>query len=104
MRQSIFIGKVKLPVDLRTTQQGTPIATLQLAIYERKGDVWEEHEFKVIVFGESAKRIAKQAQVGSEIVAFCRPESREYTDQGGRKRRSEDHVANWIRVCVPEEA
>lgn len=102
MRQSLFIGKLESKPEVRYTQSGTPVSTLYLNVLERKGESWEAHKFRISVFGKNAERVARQAREGSEIVAICKPESREYKDREGRTRRSEDHVASWIRVCVTD--
>lgn len=103
MRESAFIGVLENQLEVRTTLKGTPVVNLELSVSERKGDGVDKHIFRVTVFGTAATRIYKQARIGSEIVAFCKPESREYKDSQGRTKRSEDHIANWIRVCVSEE-
>lgn len=102
MRQSIFIGKLENKPELRSTAAGTSVATLSLMVSEKKGETWETHRFKLTLFGYNAERIARQANVGSEIVAICRPESREYKNREGRLIRSEDHVCSWVRVCVSD--
>lgn len=104
MRQSAFVGKLLHAPKLARTQTGTPVLNLELLDRERQGETWVEHKFKIVVWGTSAERIARIAKEGSEIVAFCRPEGREYRDSQGRTRRSEDHVASWIRVCVEDGA
>lgn len=103
MRQSIFIGKLAEKPELRHTPAGTPVTTVTLKVLEKQGEGWSEHRFRVTVWSEAALRLCRQAQKGSELVAVCRPESREYTDREGRKRLSQEHVASWVRVCVPAE-
>lgn len=104
MRQSILIGRMNGAPQLRETAGGTPVLNFELVTRERRSESFEDHAFKLVVFGENAKRIAKQAKDGSEIVAICKPESRQYTDKSGRPRRAEDHNCTWIRVCVSEGA
>lgn len=103
MRQSIFIGKLTHAPELKTNAAGTPILEIELMVRERKGESWEDHRFQMTVWGDAAKRVAKQGKHGSEIVAFCKPQAYEYTTKSGGKRWSEDHVATWVRVCMPEE-
>lgn len=98
MRQTVLIGRLTAAVDVRTAQTGTPFAEIELLVREKKGETWEDHRFPVTVYGESAKRIARQAVHGSEIVAVCKPESREY-----RGKTYQGNVASWIRVCMSDE-
>ena len=103
MRQSLFIGRMVADPQLRETQTGTPVLNFEMVTRERRQESFEEHTFKIVVFGESARRIAKLAKAGSEIVALCKPENRQYTGKDGRQRTATDHAAQWIRVCVEDE-
>lgn len=103
MRRSDFVGKIHRPFTLKKTNSGTSVLNIEIQELEKKGETWEEHIFRITVWGKAAERIARQAKVGSEIVAFCKPESREYRDPSGRTKRSEDNVASWIRVVLPED-
>lgn len=101
MRQSIFSGTIQNEPILRKTFSGSDVLNLDVLVRDPQGDGFVENLFKVAVFGKQAKGIALQAKIGSEIMCVCRPESRQYTDKNGRSRRSEDHIAMMIRVCLP---
>jgi single-stranded DNA-binding protein len=102
MRTSAFIGTMVGKPELRHSQSGTPILDITLRVKERKGETWEEHLFKMTAFGQMAERVSRQAKDGSEIVAFCKPENRKYTDKNGRERMSETHMVSWVRVCLTD--
>ena len=102
MRQSIFIGKMIGDPQIRQTQGGTPVLNFELMTMERQGEVWEKHNFRMVLFGISAVRLANQAKNGSEIVVIAKPESRTYKNKTGNTCRSEDHRVTWARVCLPE--
>lgn len=103
MRQSVFIGRVTVQPELRKTETGTSVLNLEVLVRERKGEGWEDHRFSIVCWGMAAERVARQAAPGCEVVAFCKPESRTYRGRDGRERKSQDHVASWIRVCQPED-
>lgn len=102
MRQSTFIGKMVDDPQLRQTGNGTDVLNFEIMTTDQKGPTTEFHVFKLVVFGDAARRVARQAKKGSEILAICKPESRSYVKEG-RVRKSEDHNCSWIRVSMGEE-
>jgi single-strand DNA-binding protein len=88
----IVLGNLTRDPELKYTQQGTPVCTLNVASNEKERDpktkelVDHATFFKATAWGQKAEVIAKHFERGSEIYLEGRFKPEEWTDREGRQR------------------
>ena len=97
----ILVGNLGRDPEVRTTQGGMTIASLNIATTERrkKGETWEDHTewHKVSVFGRTADNAAKFLKKGRQVYVEGRLQTRKWQDKYGQDRYSTEVVADDVK-------
>ena len=97
----ILVGNLGRDPEVRTTQGGMTIASLNIATTERrkKGETWEDHTewHKVSVFGRTADNAAKFLKKGRQVYVEGRLQTRKWQDKDGQDRYSTEVVADDVK-------
>ncbi len=94
-------GRITRDVELRYTQNGTPIAGLSLAFSrffrDQSGEGHEESHFiDVVAWSKLAERCAEELHKGSPILVEGRIQTRNWVDKNNQNRKSVEIVATNI--------
>ena len=97
----MFVGNAGRAPEIRTTADGTTIASFSLAVStwsreaEGKGEpIW----LKIVAFGKLAETVEKFVKKGSQVLVAGRLSLREYTTKDGKERISVEIIAQSIEV------
>jgi len=96
----ILIGRLTRDPELRHTPQGTPVATLTVAVdrpFTSKDGQRETDFIDVVVWQKLAETVARLLSKGRLIMVEGRLQVRSYTDKEGQKRRVYEVVAENVR-------
>lgn len=100
MNKLIIFGNLGADPESRTTQGGTEVCNLRVAVNERRkvqGE-WTDHTewFRVAAFGRTAENCQRFLTKGSKVLIEGRISTREYTDKEGIKRWSTEVLADRV--------
>jgi single-strand DNA-binding protein len=98
----ILVGNLGRDPEVRTTQGGMTIASLNIATTERRKDKdgnWGEHTewHKVALFGKTADNAAKFLKKGRQVYVEGRLQTRKWQDKEGQDRYTTEVVADDLR-------
>jgi single-strand DNA-binding protein len=88
----IVVGNLTRDPELRYTQKGTPVCTVNVASNDRSRDPKTQEVvdtptfFRATVWGQRAETVAQHFEKGSEIYLEGRFKPEEWTDREGNKR------------------
>lgn len=88
-------GRATKDTELKTTQNGTSIATISLACNGMKDEV---SYFDVICFGKTAEIAAQYAIKGKQLGITGRLQQRKWQDKDGNNRYSVEIIANQVKL------
>ncbi len=102
LNKAMIIGRLGREPELKYTQSGMPVTTLNIATDEsyldRDGNRVEKTEWhRVSVFQRAAENCAQYLSKGSLVYVEGRIQTRKWQDQQGQDRYSTDIVANTVR-------
>src|SRR6266487_5747439 len=96
-----FVGNAGRAPEIRTTTDGTQIASFSLAVStwnreaEGKGEpIW----LRIVAFGKLAETVEKFVKKGSQVLVAGRLSIREYTTKDGKERTAVEIIAQSIEV------
>ncbi len=96
----ILIGNLTKDPELRYTPQGTPVATLRLAVnyrYKQSDEAKQETMFiDNIVFGKQAESCSKYLNKGSSVLVEGRLQERRW-ESNGQQRSKFEVIAQSVR-------
>ena len=96
----ILIGNLTKDPELRYTPQGTPVATLRLAVnyrYKQSDEAKQETMFiDSVVFGRQAETCSKYLSKGSSVLVEGRLQERRW-ESNGQQRSKFEVVAQSVR-------
>ena len=96
----ILIGNLTKDPELRYTPQGTPVATLRLAVnyrYKQSAEAKQETMFiDNVVFGKQAESCSKYLNKGSSVLVEGRLQERRW-ESNGQQRSKFEVVAQSVR-------
>jgi single-strand DNA-binding protein len=96
----ILVGNLGKDVEVRYTQGSQAVATLRLAVSERKkdGDEWKDHTewMDVVVWGKDAENAGQYLAKGRQIFVEGRLQTRQYKDKDGADRYRTEVVASRV--------
>ena len=93
-------GKLTLDPELRTTQNGLPVANAVVAVDRPKTKDSEQRAadfIRLTAFDKQAQTLASYFRKGSSIYAEGRIQNHNYTDSSGQKRYEYNFVVNNIQ-------
>jgi single-strand DNA-binding protein len=101
--QTTVIGNTTADVELRYSQNGKPVASVTVAVSDRKfdrqknewvdGDVWFA---RCSLFGELAEHAAASIHKGTRVIGFGRIVQRQWEDKEGQKRSSVELILDAL--------
>jgi len=96
----ILIGNLTKDPELRYTPQGTPVATLRLAVnyrYKQSTEAKQETMFiDNVVFGKQAESCSKYLNKGSSVLVEGRLQERRW-ESNGQQRSKFEVIAQSVR-------
>lgn len=92
---TILCGRATKDVEVKTTNSGTNIATISLAV-NHKDDVTSY--FDCVCFGKTAEIAGKYVTKGKQITVVGRLQQRKWQDKDGNNRYAVEVVANQIQL------
>ncbi len=97
----ILIGNLTKDPELRYTPQGTPVATIRIAVNSRRqsagGEVKEETLFiDIVTFGKQAETCSRYLSKGKSILVEGRLQERRWESEGQQRSKFEV-VAQTVR-------
>lgn len=104
-----LIGNVGADPEVRTLQDGTMVATVNIATSERfkdkNGDLKEKTEWHRVVLWRSLAEIAeKYVKKGAQVFIEGKLTTREWTTDSGEKRYATDIVARELKLLGRKSA
>lgn len=102
LNKAMIIGRLGREPELKYTQSGMPVTTLNIATDEsyldRDGNKVEKTEWhKVTVFQRAAENCSQYLSKGSLVYVEGRIQTRKWQDQQGQDRYSTEIVASTVR-------
>lgn len=98
----VLTGRLVQDPELKTTQSGTSVMTLRLAVerqYVAKGQERKADFFDVVTWKSTAEFVFRNFGKGDMIAIDGRLQQREYTDSNGSKRYVVEVVADSVSFC-----
>lgn len=89
-----IVGRSTKDVELRTTNNGTSVAIISLAVNHGKE---EASFFDVVCFGKTAENVAKYVQKGRQVIVSGRLQRRKWQTKEGENRYSVEIIANQVQ-------
>ena len=96
----ILIGRLTRDPELRYTPQGTPVATMTVAVdrpYTNKEGDRETDFLDVVVWNKLAEIVTDNLTKGRLVLVEGRLQIRSYTDKEEKKRKVAEVVANNVK-------
>lgn len=85
MTQIAFTGNITSALELRFTQNGKAVGSVNVAVNRKRGEK-EETDFHRVTLWESLAENAAQLEKGTRVVVIGRLTSSEYETKSGEKR------------------
>ncbi len=101
MNKTLLTGYISKDVELKTTQTGKSVATLNLAVRRPFSD--ETDFFKAVVWESKADNCAKYLKKGSKVGIVGYLYNRAYEDKEGIKRTSTEILVEDIEFLTKVE-
>ena len=96
----ILLGNLTRNPELRYTPNGTPVASLDLAVsrrYKQGDELKEEVCFvDIVVFGKQAEHCGQYLSKGNGIIVDGRLQQRRWETEDGQKRSKHEVVAQTV--------
>ena len=99
LNKIILMGRLTRDPELRSTPQGTPVATFTLAVdrdFKAQNGQKETDFIDIVAWRSTAEFVSKYFTKGRMAVVEGRLQIREYTDKDGNKRRIAEVVADNV--------
>ena len=113
----MFVGNAGRAPEIRTTNDGMPVASFSLAVSTWNREVGEVANAKakatkegepiwlrIVAFGKLAETVEKFVKKGSQVLVAGRLSLREYTTKDGKERTSVEILAQSIEVQHGEKS
>ena len=98
----ILIGNLGRDPEVRTTQSGSKVATLNIATTERQKGAdgqWGDHTewHRVVLFGKTAENAERFLSKGRQVYVEGKLRTRKYQDKSGVEKYSTEIIADDLR-------
>ena len=102
VNKAILVGNLGQDPEIRSTGNGTPVATLRIATSDRRKDRdgnWTDQTewHTVVVFGRQAENVGRYCRKGKQLFIEGRIQTRKWQDRDGRDRYNTEIVADTVR-------
>lgn len=101
LNRIIAIGRTTKKPEVRTTQQGTAVATFTVAVDRGWGDKKETDFIPVVVWKGLAENCGKYLEKGKLVGVDGRLQIRTYEDSNATKKTIAEIVANDVQFLSP---
>lgn len=101
-------GNLTRDVEVKTTQSGTAVANIGIAVNDRRKSQltgeWEDvpNFFTVVVFGARGEALARHLRKGSKVAVEGKLRYRSWEAQDGSKRSAVEIVADDVEFMDPK--
>jgi single-strand DNA-binding protein len=106
MNRATLIGHLGRDAELRYTQGGTAVASLNVATSERwkgkDGELNQKTEWHKVTVWNKLAEFAGKLQKGSQVAIEGRIETRKWQDKAGNDRYTTEIVANSVLALGPK--
>jgi single-strand DNA-binding protein len=103
----IFVGNLTRDPELRYTPQGTPVATIRIAVNSRikQGEEFKDETLFIdnVVFGKQAENVAQYLAKGRGVIIEGRLRERKWEYEGQQKSKFEV-LASTVRFLPRRDA
>lgn len=99
INQWIGFGRLCAEPELKTTNSGMNIVSVNIAVETGSGDKKTTNFLPIVAFGKSAELINRYFHSGSLIGVRAKATSREYNDKNGNKRTAIEFVVDEIQFA-----
>lgn len=102
MNKVILIGRLCADPELKTTQNGTNVCTVRLAVNRRfanEDGTYSADFFDVVCWQKTAEFMAKHFNKGRQLAVVGRLQTRSWTDKDGGKRYATEVVADELHFA-----
>lgn len=89
-----IVGRSTKDVELKTTANGTNLATISLAV-NYTDDLTSY--FDVVCFGKTAENVAKYVKKGKQVIVSGRLQRRKWQTKEGENRYAVEIIANQVQ-------
>jgi single-strand DNA-binding protein len=90
----IILGRLGNNPEVRTTQNGTVVATMSIATNDGIGEKMTTEWHRIVMFGKSAEAIQRYATKGTQLYLEGRLRTNKYQDKDGNTKYSTEIIAN----------
>lgn len=90
----MILGRLGNDPEVRTTQNGTTVASLSIATNDGIGENITTEWHRVVVFGKSAEVIQKYTSKGSQLFVEGRLRTNKWQDKNGNTQYTTEVIAN----------
>jgi single-strand DNA-binding protein len=102
LNKVLIIGNLGRDPEVRTTQSGSQVATLNVATSERqkgRDGNWEEHTewHRVVCFGKTAENVARFLKKGRTVYVEGKIRTNKWKDKDGQDRYTTEIIADNVR-------
>lgn len=101
LNRIVVVGRTTKKPEVRTTQQGTAVATFTVAVDRGFGDKKETDFIPVVVWKGLAENCGKYLEKGKLVGVDGRLQIRTYEDSNGSKKTIAEIVANDVQFLSP---
>jgi len=94
LNKVMILGRLGNDPEVRTTQNGTVVASLSIATNDGIGENITTEWHRVVVFGKSAEAIQKYTSKGSQLFVEGRLRTNKWQDKNGNTQYTTEIIAN----------
>ena len=98
MNRAIFTGRLTKDPELRYTNDGRAVCTINIAVDDGWGEKKQTYFPDIVLWRHNAEYIGKFAHKGDLIETISRYTERKWEDREGRKRTSVEFVADEVHI------
>ena len=98
LNKAILMGRLCADPELRSTNSGTPVCTLTLAV-DRRGKDDGTDFIEVVAWSKTAEFVSKYFTKGQLMAVAGRIQTRNYEDKQGNKRKAVEVVADEVHFA-----
>lgn len=99
MNSIVIKGRLTKDPELRSTQNGTAVCTVNVAVDRPYSKDKETDFFTVVFWRQTAEFVSKYFTKGQEILVQGEMQSRKYTDKEGNNRIAWEIKADHVEFC-----
>ena len=93
----ILLGRLGVNPEVRTTQNGTVVATLSIATNDGFGENISTEWHRVVVFGKAAETLQKYANKGTQLFIEGRLRTNKWQDKNGNTQYTTEVIASGFQ-------